>query len=542
MKNRPTESTERLIESLYVKKGLWDRFVQVDPQDEIIRQIADAGEPAAIPDLLPFLIIGDRRSILASAKAIHHLLQILKPTDFVRFDEFVRQGYPDWRVRREPWYLMKPKDVGHLASMGEMSVSLLGIASCHTNGHVREAAVRELGKTETGTELPFLLIRANDWVPEIRSSARNFLLNRIRSDYIHRLMDWLPLALRLSNVGRDDHSAILEAVRGLLASSEAREALREGFESQDQFVRRFCFELALNSNAADLLTVMQRAFVDRDAQVRKEAVYKLHAILPSGGSKELLIRARNDGCMAVRREALHIFAEKYSDEADQEFQFALLDVNVAGREEAQYYLQKKGTVDMRAFYSHRLETSTSRQFCPAIAGVGETGVAKDSQIVDRFLNNQNSKVRVAALHTIAKLNPDAYLDEFVLALDDASSKVAREAVLALSKKANSVGGQRLWEIFDSCRYPHGKRWALFLLARINKWDSIAFLIQALTDQNDSFVELSQRYIVRWFARYNRSFATPTADQLSKLRNVLSRCNLLLSSGTQRQLDSLLKRF
>ena len=465
MKNKPSESTEKLIESLYVKKGLWDRFVQIDPQDEIIRQIAEAGESAAIPDLLPFLIIGDKRSILASAKAIHHLLQMLKPTDFVRFDEFVRQGYPDWRIRREPWYLMKPKDVGHLASMGEMSASLLGIASCHTNGHVREAAVRELGKTETGTELPFLLIRANDWVPEIRSSARNFLLNRIRSDYIHRLMDWLPLALRLSNVGRDDHSAILDAVRGLLGSSEAREALREGFESQDRFVRRFCFQLALNSNEANLLTVLQRAFVERDAQVRKEAVYKLHAILPSGGSKELLIRARNDGCMAVRREALHIFAEKYSDEADQEFQSALLDANIAVREEAQYYFQKKGTVDLRAYYSHRLETSNSRQLCAAIAGVGETGVAKDSELVEHFLNNQHSKIRVAALHTIAKLNPDAYLDEFVLALDDASSKVAREAVLALSKKANSVGGQRLWEIFDSCRYPHGKRWALFLLAQ-----------------------------------------------------------------------------
>src|SRR6266550_4852871 len=277
----PSESTERLIESLYAKKGLWDRFVQIDPQDEIIRKIADAGELAAIPDLLPILIIGDRKSILASAKAIHHLLQMIKPPDFVRFDEFVRQGYADWRVRREPWYVMKPKDVGHLASMGEMSVSLLGIASCHTNGYVREAAVRELGKTETGAEFPFLLIRANDWVPEIRSLARDFLLNRIRSDYVHRLMDWLPLALRLSNVGRDDHSAILEVVRGLLASSAAREALREGFESQDQFVRRFCFQLALNSNEADLLKVLQRALVERDAQVRKEAVCKLHAILPS---------------------------------------------------------------------------------------------------------------------------------------------------------------------------------------------------------------------------------------------------------------------
>ena len=542
MKSKPSESTERLIASLYAKKGLWDRFVQLGPQDEIIRQIADAGEPAAIPDLLPILIMGDRKSILASAKAIHHLLQTLKPTDFVHFDEFVRQGYPDWRARREPWYLMKPNDVGHLGSMGEMSVTLLGIASCHTNGYVREAAVRELGKTETGAELPFLLIRANDWVHEIRSSARNLLLNRIRSDYIYRLMAWLPLALRLTNVGRGDHSAILAAVRGLLASSEAREALCEGFESQDQFVRRFCFQLALNSSEANLLTVLRRAFAERDAQVRKEAVHRLPVLLPGGGPKELLIRARNDGCVAVRREALHIFAEKYADEADQEFQSALLDADIAVREEAQNYFQKKGTVDLRAYYSHRLGTSNSRELCAAIAGVGETGLAKDSQLVERFLHNQSSKVRVAVLHAIAKLNPDAHLDAFVLALDDASGKVVREAALALSKKSNSVGGRRLWEIFDRSRYSHGKRWALFLLARISKWDSITFLIQSLTDQNDSCVELSQRYIVRWFTRYNRSFATPTAEQLSRLRNVLSRCNLLLSSGTKRQLDSVLKSF
>jgi len=246
--------------------------------------------------------------------------------------------------------------------------------------------------------------------------------------------------------------------------------------------------------------------------------------------------------MAIRREALQIFAEKYADEADQEFQSALLDGNMGVREEAQYYFQKKGTVDLRAYYSRRLETSNSRQVCAAIAGVGETGVAKDLQLVERFLHNQSSKVRVAALHAIAKLNPDAHFDKFVLALDDVSSKVAREAVLALRKKPNLVGGQRLWEIYDSCRYSHGKRWALFLLARISKWDSITFLIQSLTDQNDSCVELSQRYIVRWFSRYNRSFATPTAEQLSRLKNVLSRCNLLLSSEAQRELDSLLKSF
>ena len=539
---KPSESTERLIESLYARKRLWDRLVKPTQPDEIIGLIQDAGEPAAIPDLLPFLIIGDRRSILATAKAIHHLLQKLKPADFARFDEFVRQGYSDWRVRRESWYMMNPEDVGHLASMGEVSISLLGIASCHTNGHVREAAVQELGKSSTGGELPFLLIRVNDWVPQIRSAARNLLLNRIRTDYVSHLATWMPLVLRLRYAARDDHSAIIEAVRQLFASVEAREALHQGFQSADQLVRRFCFQVALNSSAHDLLFVMQRALKSPDPQVRREAVEKLPAILPSTEAKELLARARNDGYMPVRRQAVRIFAEKYANEATQEFEEALLDSNIALREEAQYYFRQKGTVDLLAYYCRNLEASSNRELCAAIAGVGETGHMQDSHLVERFFRSESSKVRAAALHAATKLNPDAYQDTFVLALRDSSSKVAHEAVVALSKKPNSVGGQRLWEVYDQCRYLHGQRWALFLIARISKWDSINFLIQSLTNQSDSCVDLSRRYIARWFARYNRSFVTPTPEQLSRLRNTLSKCNLLLSPGTERQIQSLLKSF
>jgi hypothetical protein len=102
--------------------------------------------------------------------------------------------------------------------------------------------------------------------------------------------------------------------------------------------------------------------------------------------------------MAVRREALHIFVEKYAAEADQEFQSALLDANIAVREEAQYYFQKKGTVDLRAYYSHRLETSNSRQLCAAIAGVGETEVAKDSQLVQQISSLRRREIRRSSSH------------------------------------------------------------------------------------------------------------------------------------------------
>lgn len=542
MKTRLSEPTVQLIRSLYAKKGLWDRFARPDLQDEIIRKIGEAGEPAAMRDLLPILMTGNRKSALTCAEAIQHLLMQLKPADFVRFDEYMRQGYYTWGADLERWNSIKSADFAYLAGMGKVSVSLLGVASCHTNGYVREEAIRELGKIETGAELPFLLLRANDWVYAIRQSARNLLTTRVRPDYARHFLDWLPLVIRLSKTSRDDQSWVLDAVQRLLQGSEASKTLYKGFKSQEYRVRRFCFEVALKLSGPELVTVMHQAFKNEDPQVRKNAAQQLGVALPSAILKEFLVRARNDPWMPVRRNALHLYAEKYPSEAEGEFRAALLDSNVAIREEAQFFFRHKGTVELRSYYSAMLQSAAGAQLAASISGLGEVGEPNDSTLIEHFTVNASARVRVGSARALARLNPNSYLEQFLLMLDDPSAKVAREALLALSKRANSIGGQRLWGVYSVCRHLHGKRNVLYLLARVSKWDSITFLTQSLEDEDNSLVELSKNYITRWFARYNRSFVAPTAAQLATLKGVLSRCCLLLRSGTEERLNSLLRSF
>lgn len=541
MKTKLSESTVQLIRSLYAKRSFWETLVHPDPRHEIIQQIWDAGEPAAMLDLLPILLTANRELALACAKAIHQLLMQLKPVELVSFDEYVRRGYYYWDVL-QPWHSIKPEDLAHFSLMGEASVSLLGIASCHRNGYIREEAIRKLANIETGEELPFLLLRANDWVASIRSSARDLLISRVRPNYVRHILSWLPLVIRLSKTSRDDQSWILNAVEPLLASPEARQMLYQGFESEDHIVRRFCFRIALRGSGSDLPTAMENAFKSRDPQVRRAAVQQLASALPNDELKSFLARARNDPWMPVRRESLHIYDQKYKEAAEREFHLALLDPNAAIREEAQYFLRRGGTLDLRAYYCQVLETVTDTRLCAAIAGLGEVGQPNDSSLLERFISDPTPKVRAAALRAVAKLNPNRHLEQFLGALDDPSAKVAREGFLALSKRANSVGGPRLWEIYSRCRYAHGKRSVLYLFARLTKWDSIAFLIQSLADEDRSTVELSKRYIARWSARYNRSFVTPNTNQLSRLRDVLRRCSLLISPETHRHFELLLDRF
>jgi hypothetical protein len=542
IKNALSKRAEELVQSLYPQLGLWRRLTSPFRPEAIVEKLAALDEPALIPDLLPLLITADRTTARVAAAAVHHLVHLLKPQEYVYLDQLVRQSYSNWQTRRAPWYAIPTIEVSRLANMQEFAVSLVGIASCHGNGYVRAEALRELGKNENGAELPFLLIRVNDWVRENRQIANALTLSRVRVDYARHLVTWLPLVLRLQGAARNDHSVVVDKVSKVLENPAAMPAVSNGFEAPDQFIRRFCFERALNMNNLDLLDVLNRCLSDPDPYVRKKALGNLAGALPNDSFRPLLQQARQDSNMHVRRAALQILAEKYPTEADPEFRTALLDTNIAIREAARSYFRTNGGLDFRSFYVGKSESSTGRELLAAILGLGETGTAADSQALDRFLDNPSPGIRHAAVRGIAKLNPAPYTDRFVIAINDTSTRVAWEATLALVKKANLVGGRRLWEVFQRSSHRHGKRFALFLIARISKWDSLIFLLRALPASDESLAELSRDYVRRWFARYNRTFTTPTPDQLSKLRALLATHELLLAPALAVELKSIIDTF
>ena len=103
---------------------------------------------------------------------VHDIVTTLSPLQLASLDQRVRgwRNYAHYELNN--WQHLRPSDVGRLAR-SPYSASLLGLASFHFNGHVREAAVSELALRTDATELPFLLIRLNDWVPQVRELAGN---------------------------------------------------------------------------------------------------------------------------------------------------------------------------------------------------------------------------------------------------------------------------------------------------------------------------------------------------------------------------------
>jgi len=235
---QPSPQTIALIEQLDAPVSLWERLKGSSGEVAILSAIGDSSEPAATIDILPFVLSGTPDVAAAAALAVHKLiLQI----------PLIELGWLDWTLRRRSrhrgrygfqWHKLAPAQLGLFARFDEASASLLGVSSFHESGYVREAAINRLNLITSGAELPFLLFRINDWVPNVRDAAYRAINSRLQPKYCHCFIENLTLIARLKQAGRADHQALIDAIDELLKSDECRTALLESLRSKDRFIRR----------------------------------------------------------------------------------------------------------------------------------------------------------------------------------------------------------------------------------------------------------------------------------------------------------------
>jgi HEAT repeat protein len=169
---RLSPATQKLVDELHKRRSRLDKIFDPDDRVAIVREIGASGEPEVILDLLPIVSTGKRPLVEETVRAIQRLLVRLSPLNYAQFDLYVRVSDSNSWERSDPWYRIRPHDVAYLASLGTDATEFLGIASSHPSDYVRESALRELSKLETGAEVPFLLMRVGDWVENVRVLAR----------------------------------------------------------------------------------------------------------------------------------------------------------------------------------------------------------------------------------------------------------------------------------------------------------------------------------------------------------------------------------
>jgi len=469
---------------------------------------------------------------------VHEIISELTPLDLAALDQRARAHSAYSYYNLNNWQNLRPSDVSRLAQ-STFAASLVGLASFHFSGYVREAAVGELASQNSGAELPFLLIRLNDWVSQVRDTAARAVQARIAPEYAVHFLANISLVLRLRACGRVDKQFV-EEVFGLLKRAECKELLLTGMASEEKTIRRISFQLAAEAAPSTRSSIIRAVMSDPDAVARSWAVRHFLPDLTPDELPSVVEPMLNDRFMPVRRDALWAVATKRPDVAAEALRRALLDSHVSVRETARQFLPLPGITDIRAFYAEALERGVATHRFAAICGLGETGKESDVTLLTNDSLSLQTKLRRAAVYAMGKLAAENCLPRLTEFLSDAKASVSREALKALLPKARRIPLKELEGLLASNANLHVRRNALTLILHADKWRKLPALLAACADEETKIAGLATRALHDWFSTYNRSFAEPTQVDFERIQSALPKVESKLPRGVAKELRDCLK--
>ncbi len=533
-----SKETLELLNSLHGKEGLLDRFIGGSKKVELLRQIAERNEPGVLSHLFPFVFDSNRALAEEAKKAVVQLSSRLKPQDFLLLDLQIRQFSPYFVGGG--WFAINKGDLRALKTSSQASV-LLGLTSFHPNGHLREEAVLHLGECSDGRELPFLLIRLNDWVSNIRETTRRILETRLVPAHGRHFVSNLFFLYRLKSCFRGTHEPFIASVEELLKSQECQSVLEQGFESDDGFTRRSCLKLLLRSSGTDRVGLLKHLATHNNPVLRLIAFREVVPELSSEALRKALEWFDNDENPTLRREVLFYRISKFSSEVEKLLPSALLDKHPLIREIGRKEYERSGS-SASNFYRRALAVAEPKRLIGAIAGLGETGGSTDIGLIAPFLSHDKKIIlRRAAVRATGKLSKDESVGHFVELLKDGSPGVARESRNVLVSKASFLNAKNIWSVFENDSRGYVRKQALIVIYHLGKWDKIPFLVLACSDADEEIARMAKRYIQSWWSRYNRnSGLQPKKENLDLFQNAMNSAGQNVAPQLQREFNSLIK--
>jgi HEAT repeat protein len=534
--DRPSDKTAALIQELRQPPSRFGWLTgEEDKRSQLVDEVASGGEIAAIPLVVDILFDESPRLAEAARDCIHRLLALVPQRDLPAFEEYFRRcEYYYWGSPLR-WLALRPESVSRLPKTLASRTSILGLASFHRSGYVRESAVRELDLIEDGSEVPFLLLRLNDWVAAVRLAAKIAILPRLVPRNLEHFHRSIHLVFRLIEWKRDDHEAVVRAVMAQLVSPQHESALHELLNCEDRFVRRRCFQLAVGIEGPHQQRLVTAGLRATDEVVRFWAARSARKEFQGLQLLDALHLMGQDQFLPVRREALLGWIEREPDCAARHLDEALLDRGDSIRELARFHLTKLGKSDFANVY--RKAVSRGDRIETALLGLGETGSSDDLSIIMPYVRNERVAIRAAAVRALGILSGEDAIQELLKSLQDDSRRVSVAAKIGLERHLDDIDAANLLSIASSDYRMHVQMAALQLLDQIPTWTALPCLIQMAAHREPVLAEHSRMLIER---KFNRVFTNPKPAERLELQHAMELSRRALPSNFLTALESWLR--
>lgn len=536
---QPSEQARYLINQLQncvtEEKDLFGRVKRIDVQQpvELINQIVALKEWPAVVGLLPCVVSLHREIAKAAAAGIDVLLHDMNLPLLLYLSDRLRGGYYTVPINLVRWNCAQFADLERALSRN-ISATVAGLASFHSNGFVREAATRYLSTIHDGSELPYLLIRLSDWVKQVRVVAERAVEKRIGSNMLEPFVDNLALLERIRQKERNEPGSkrleLIDRVHATLQKTQNKKLLLDGLLNKNYMVRRICLRLLKESKSSNLAEIIDRIIKDKNI-INRRAAIDLSQDLPPSDRLALLRKCIKDKAPSVRRMALEALCDISDISGRGYLEPALLDKSPIVREFARWRLKNCGIeIDFRQIYISETEQNRNINTLPnAIAGLAEVGTIADAQMVLPFIDHEALCVRTAAVRALVRLNAEAYIEQFLRMLNDKNPGLSNAAQAGLERTINVVEIDSLFALLTATSFWHVKRNVLHLLNEATKWERIGYLLLAVSLDDVRVKNEAMKRIENWLSKYRTTWShtKPNAKQRERFNEGMRKANNLL---------------
>lgn len=429
---------------------------------------------------------------LKAALVLKSILNKLTIREIERIDIQMRETtsmewFIDWNKQKLSNFMTKKMSE-------EERGAVLAFASCNPNGYIREQAVNALAYYKNS--LPFLLLRCNDWVSQVRKVAETAVQQKLENATEQEILFALPLIEKLYRSERCNYNRVLSSMIDVFGKKES--LIPKALRSPDARIRRNCVSLLEQTSIPYEKYLTKHMKYEKDPYIRRMIFQKF--LTSSENSWSLIELGLNDKNAFIRRMALQYLYEHHLDKAITVSERMLLDKNASIRDWARWIIAKqRNEFDFHQFYLIHMDSSTA----VCLYGLGEVGTSIDCPMIERFVHDTDIHKARAAMCALMNLEPDSYISQVTELLLSEKPGIVKMAWMLL-KKNGEFDFERVYQIQAISSYEYTKIKCISLLYDSPMWKRLIYLLMILGSDSQAIERECVTRIKRWHDDFNQN--------------------------------------
>lgn len=430
------------------------------------------GEESYLKIVYEAIALENREIVKKAGYAIKRHLKDKTAKYIIRLSERFREyGSLEWGI---DWRTIDIREKKTWFDSEEEYVYTLIVGSFHPNGYFREICARELYNYPN--TLGYMLLRANDWVEQIRKTMFSLALKRIEYCSVLELFLSVQHMEKLNHSGRVGYESVTVLSQAFYNRIEETlpDIPLDKIRYYEFATRKIIYRLLVKKKILDIDCI--NYLLEHEKHSFCKQILITGTLQYYDCPQEQIEKYLKNKSSIVRRKAI-----EYKFSVTKNYwaglEMMLLDKSRGVRELAAYIIRHYSNINILNFYIEHLQDENPET---AIIGIGENGGKEEGTLLLPFLKSSINKVVCAALRGLAKtIGIDGY-DVYPEYLINKEPAVSKAAYSAIQYGTIYYGAEKLYQYCIQYEYPHVKKYALLLLLRENSWNRLPFLLDLYT--------------------------------------------------------------